>query len=215
MSIYHDWTSVSGTFTNPGNAFDGSYGDVSTYASGATVLSNSKTHTWQASTSVTGMTSVTLKIRQYWTTGGGDTPGSIALDYSWDGSTWNRLLTAVNGTDADKTDTTEQSYALSGFTGTTNLNTLQIRATAEPGSTYDDSIHKTVFSTTTYNIYDLAVDVVASASIDAVNHGTSPTALYMPSQFSSITGTMTGVGTTPAAIGSGVGALLFFTGSIG
>jgi hypothetical protein len=26
---------------------------------------------------------------------------------------------------------------------------------------------------------------------------------------------MTGVGTTPAAIGSGVGALLFFTGSIG
>jgi hypothetical protein len=162
------------------------------------------------------MTSVTLKIRQYWTTGGGDDdPGLIALDYSWGGSTWNRLLTAVNGTDADKTDTTEQSYTLSGFTGTTNLNTLQIRVTAEPGSTYDESLGKTVFSTTTYNIYDLAVDAVVSASTDAVNHGTSPTALYMPSQFSSLTGIMTGVSTTPVAIGSGVGALLFFTGSIG
>jgi hypothetical protein len=53
------------------------------------------------------------------------------------------------------------------------------------------------------------------ANTDTANHGTSPAALYMPSQFSPLTGTMAGVGTTPVAIGSGVGAIQFFTGASG
>jgi hypothetical protein len=133
------------------------------------------------------MTSVTLKIRQYWTTGGGDTTGSVALDYSWDGTTWNNLLTAVNGVDADKTDTTEQSYTLSGFNGTTNLNTLRIRASAEPGSTYDESLHKTLFSTTTYNIYDLAVDACVGPilTVNAIS-GTTTLSPGVATQYSTI-----------------------------
>ena len=49
-----------------------------------------------------------------------------------------------------------------------------------------------------------------TAATGTSNRGYTPTPLYMPSKFSALTGVQGGADTTPASIGSGVGAIPFF-----
>jgi hypothetical protein len=174
MAIYHSWTSVSGNATNPGNAFDGSYGNVSTYANLTSYSSLFKTHTWQNSTSLTltGITSLSLKIRRSYRFADTDTGGEGEVAYSWDGTNWYNLWTGLGG--EVKSDTSEESFTLGNYNSGTNLNTLRIRATARAGRYYDE-LGKTVYSPSNQYIYDLAVDASSGPvlTVNAISGSTS------------------------------------------
>lgn len=162
MTNYHTWSSGTGTFTSPGNAFDGSYGDTSTYATATTTNGTGKSQLWQNTTSLTGMTAITFKTNPYYTIGSGiDTDGSVNFEYSWDGTNWYNIYID----NVSKTNTTEITAAVSNFTTSTNLNTLRIRASVWPGSFYDDSIPRQFWYASTLRVYDLSVEVSAGPVI--------------------------------------------------
>jgi len=117
------------------------------------------------------MLSVVLKIRRYCTVGDGSTPGSSSLYYSWDGTTWYWL------TGGTKTDTTEESFILENFTGSTNLNSLRVRMDVSPGSEWDDILNKMIWFASTFRTYDLGVEVYAGPQL-TVNSISGPTSVY-------------------------------------
>lgn len=164
VTIYHSWTGGL-----DGSSYDNSYGDTTT----ATMIpatepdnygqpQNYAIGTIYCSSSRTGMTSVALKVRATWTIGvgtGGDPPGpvtgSVAMMYSWDGSSWYYVFSDSS----DNSSTAEQSYSLGNFTSGTNLNALRVAFIHNAGGSYDSGKGSwdTVFSS--FSVYDVAVAV--------------------------------------------------------
>lgn len=158
-TIYRSW-SDSGSYTNRANAYDGSYGDTSTYASGATTGATGKSATYSNTTSLTGMSNVSLKIRNYYTLGSGaDQQGNLTITYTWDNTNWYDIANLIYGTDSNKTNTDEETFTLGYFDGSTNLNTLKIQFVITSGYDYDSFLDSYVYHNTTNRIYDIGISI--------------------------------------------------------
>lgn len=179
MAIYRTWSTVSGTATNPTKAYDYSYGDLTSCALLSTTSGLTKSHIYQSTQSLTGMSTCSLKLRwKYWVgvAADADVNGIVDLSYSWDGSTWYALLTDF-GDPSERTATTEAVYTLSNFNASTNLNSLRVRFSASPGREFDPELGKTIWFPSSVEIYDMAVDA-ASGPVYTVNTISGPSSLY-------------------------------------
>lgn len=179
MAIYRTWSTVSGIASDPTRAYDNTYGDLTSYALLSTTSGMIKSHIYQSTQSLTGMSTCSLKLRwKYWVgvAADADVNGIVALYYSWDGSTWYDLLTDV-GDPGKRTATTEAVYTLSNFNASTNLNSLRVRFSASPGRKFDPELGKTIWFPSSVEIYDMAVDA-ASGPVYTVNTISGPSSLY-------------------------------------
>lgn len=177
MAIYRTWSTVSGTATNPTEAYDYSYGDLTSYALLSAPSGPTMSHIYQSTQSLTGMTTCSLKLRwKYWVGVAADANGIVDLYYSWDGSTWYALLTDF-GNPGERTATTEAVYTLSNFNASTNLNSLRVRFRAAPGREWDPEFGMNIWVPSSVEIYDMAVDAV-SGPVYTVNTISGPSSLY-------------------------------------
>jgi hypothetical protein len=221
MTIYRPTTNAvyGAALTTPEAAYDN---NTTTAATGTQSDTSNMGATYSGFASLTGVTALTVYLVGSITTkdladeNGQIVGGSQAtLQYSYDGGTSWQTIGYWSGSGGALSDGT---YAMSAVTNLpTNLSSVQFRIFIS-GAAYsyrDDAGHLvTLRAPVSINIKELYVNAAAgyTPSLGTVDRGTTPTPLYMPSLFNSGNGTQGTVGTTPVAIGSGVGQIPFFLG---